>query len=243
MTDLAQQPGAAQERELDAHGFARVLVENNRKRPVHEQEKVHFMAVCDLLNSRTSKQLRDVSLRCCQDFQLRGIGCSNPTTDGRPGAELQLLVQFLGFEWPESHLEEIEQLFRGYIRASMMPVDAPLLEISRAGEFVQAPSSLEYAVTQGKTRLMVALIEEGADYTVVPKEFHLRLAAGGPVLAGQGEFLDFIKHQTHLPAADVTAMHAAATSAVMRRRITELRDERPDDIPAPAPLRTRRAGL
>lgn len=197
--------------------FHDLVAQNNLKRPLHEQERIHFMAVCDLLAPKTPKDMREAALRSCQEFLARRVGCSNEADVGGR-KEMQPLVQFLATDWPASHADAIEELFRGYIRAGMAPVNDYLYGTPYAGSHIMSPSSLEYAVTKGRTPQVRVLIEEGADYTVVPKGFELKVE-GAARPTEPTAFLAFVQRQGHLGMTAVAAMHAAAVGALMRRHI------------------------
>lgn len=232
---------AVTDKQAPVNHLAEEVVKHDATLQSREQAQMHFMAVHELFH-QTGEHSVSESVRLCQAFLARDVPYARPSDMAQWRGEMGLLTQFLGHSWPNSHIDEVDELFRSYIRAGMMQVDVPLNCVASNGVIVVAHSALEYAVTQGKTRLIVALVEEGADYTAVPKYFHLRQDAG-PVAARQGEFLEFIKHQTQFTAGHIASMYAAATAAVMRRRIGELDGDMVTDKGATAPLRARRASL
>lgn len=143
--------------------FADVVIANNSKRPLEEQEKVHFLAVCDMLAPKTNKELRDLSIACCRDFLARGVGVVSLSAEGLDGTKGQLLGAFLADEWPEKHADEIDALFRMYIGAGHVPVSGKFSYVAKDGAPVQAHSPLEHAARKGHARVMAALADAGAD--------------------------------------------------------------------------------
>lgn len=224
--------------------LADAVAENDVQNPPDKQAQLHFMAVRDLLDDDSSAQLRDVSLQRCREFMSRGVPIDphnswQEDAPATPGERLLLL--FVGYEWPASHAEDIEQLFRDYVRTKVIPLKADLDDRLSVVLFDHHRiSPLEYAITNGKTRLMAALIEEGADYSEVPKKGLTLL--NGTVLVEPGAFLEFVKVQHHLGADVVAEMYAVASAALMRRHIADLGSSIDCNL-APAPMRVRRAGL
>jgi hypothetical protein len=195
--------------------FADVILANDAKKSMDEQAGLHFMAITDMLNPKSSEELRDLSVERCKAFMERGIPCMSATHQGREGVDRQMLVQFLGFDWPERCIDDIEQLFRGYLRAGVMPIHEELHDMSSSGSYVAAPTALQYAVDCGKARLMVALLDEGADETLVPTKPVIGIA-GGEVLAQPGDFVAYIESRLGINTSE---MLAGARAALMRRHI------------------------
>jgi hypothetical protein len=232
---------------MESEDITSTVVRNNGKRPLEEQERIHFMAVCDLLNPHTGKELRDISLGTCQDMLSRGVGfpISQDSMLSEVQHRIKLLVEFLRFAWPKQHLDAVEQLFRGYVRAGQIDINATL-EVSLS----QGSSGLEHAVATGRARLVAALIEEGADITGIPVAFGIAdvraRMASGPAAAGPTDLVAFIENQTHLPEDTIAVMRADALAALMQRQMggpqsVEGEEHRPR-LPPVTPQH-RRAGL
>lgn len=143
--------------------FADVVIANNTKRPLEEQEKVHFLAACDMLAPKANRELRELSIACCRDFLARDVGVVSLSAEGLDGTKGQLLGVFLADEWPENHADEIDELFRMYIRAGHVPVSGKFSYVAKDGTAVQAHSPLEHAARKGRARVMAALTDAGAD--------------------------------------------------------------------------------
>jgi hypothetical protein len=218
--------------------FADAVLSNDATKSAEEQASLHFMAVNDMLNPRSSTELQDLSVKRCQAFLARGIHFMSPAHQGREGAQRQVLVQFLGLGWPERLEEDIEQLFRGYLRASMMPIHEELSDVAAGGEFVSAPSALRYAVDNSKTRLMVALLDEGADETLLPKSA-LAGPPNGEQNEGAGDLLSYIESLTFV---NHTELLAAAREALLRRHIRQSSTSSVDEASTPQ-RRNQRASL
>ncbi len=216
--------------------FADVVLANDAQKPLDEQAGLHFMAITDMLNPKSSEELRDLSIERCKAFMARGVPCMSATHQGREGAERQMLVQFLGFDWPEPRFDDIERLFRGYLRAGVMPIHDELHDMSSSGSYVSAPTTLQYAVDCGKSRLMVALLDEGADETLVPAK---PVVAVGDVLAQPGDLFAYIESRLGIDTSEILA---GARAALMRRHIAQAQS--PETAAAAAAhRRTRRASL
>lgn len=197
--------------------FADIVLANNAKRTPEEQAGIHFMALLDMLAPKTNNELRDLSIKSCKDFMARGIPCMSAAHQGPEDAGRQMLVQFVAFDWPQRCMDDIEQLFRGYLSAGLMPIHDELGEVAKAGPFVSAPTALQHAVDNGRTRLMVALLDAGADETLVPKVPLVR-PSDNEVVVPAGDFIAYIEN--HL-SINTMEMLAAARDALMRRHILQ----------------------
>ena len=212
------------------------LVVGERAKTRFEQEGAHYAYLLDVLTGR-SGLLREASLARCRDFTARQVACLNPSLRGRGGSATALTVQFLAHPWEEVFADELDALFRDYIRGGYVVMDRPLAQMSAEGTYISAPSALEYAVTNGNTRLMVAMLDGGVTPSVAPAQDYIR-ALGGPVLAEAGDLLTFIERQGH---TDVDGMLTAARAAIMRSAIRDaLVADAPQQTTGEAPRRRAR---
>lgn len=122
-----------------------------------------------------------------------------------------------------------------------MPIHDELNEMSSSGSYVSAPTAVQYAVDCGKSRLMVALLEEGAAETLGPTKPFIAIA-GGEVLAQPCDFFAYVESRRNVNTSE---MLAGARAALMRRHIVQaqLRETAETAAAAAAHHRTRRASL
>lgn len=187
-----------------------IIIDTYRSR--HMQEHLHAACLHNVLTAVDREKVAS-DLARCQAFLERRVACIYAHERGENTSE-KMWQRLLAEWWPDERHDALLELLKGYIEHGYLKLNEP---IKRQRNSPNPPlTPLEAVIRSGYTRIMSALLDAGADETLVPAEPVVRIQ-DGPILAKQGELLAFIESQTH---TDVDGMLAAAREALMRRAIS-----------------------